>query len=47
MDTVQLKAGDIDEPLGTNDVFLHQVDKVGAPGDEMRACVSQAHRFAD
>ncbi|MNF09969.1 hypothetical protein D3C80_2107720 [compost metagenome] len=47
VNAVQPKAGDVDQALGAHHVFLHQVDQVGAPSDEVRAGVSQIHRFAD
>ncbi|MNO72894.1 hypothetical protein D3C76_638500 [compost metagenome] len=47
LDAVQAKAGDVDQAVGANHVFLHQVDEVGTTGNEARGGVCQADSFAD
>ena len=40
LDLVQRQPRDVDQPRGPFDIFLHQVDQVGAAGDEFRARVA-------
>lgn len=46
-DVAQRQAGDVDEPPGPGDVFLHQVEQVGAAGDVARLRTGQAQRLFD
>ena len=49
LDAVERQPRDVDQPRRALDIVLHQVDQVGAAGDELRARVGGdlAHRVGD
>ena len=49
LDLAEGKPGDVDQRLGLLDIHLHEIDQIGAAGDEFgaRAAGHQAHRLGD
>ena len=49
LDLVQRQPRDVDQPRRALDILLHQVDQVGAAGDEFRRRIGGdlAHRVGD
>ena len=49
LDVVERQPRDVDQPRRALDILLHQIDQVGAAGDELRRRIGRdlAHRVGD